>query len=64
MVSSEDINSRPKTPFRFYIYGAIALFVMVSTLLWMANYFGGSSSQDSSMQKAKPLKDARMLRSM
>jgi len=56
-------NSPPpaKTPKRFWLYGAVAIFVLVSTLLWMASLFSGCdfSPKEDTMEDG-----GRMLRPM
>jgi len=52
---------KQKTPLRFWVYGAIALFALVSTLIFMAEFFRGEKSETLS-ERSKKVEDGRMLR--
>jgi len=52
---------KQKTPMRFWVYGAIALLALVSTLIFMAELFRGEKSANVS-EKPKKVEDGRMLR--
>jgi len=56
---TENLQPAPKTPKRFWLYGALAIFVLVSTLLWMASLFSGC---DFSTKKDEMEDGGRMLR--
>ena len=60
-MNSENLNSRPKTPIRFWILGFMALIVIVLTSLWLAQVFSPPVTEDSRQPKNK-IEDGRLLR--